>query len=63
MRISRRSNGYIGTRGSAEAYLLGILERSEKLSYYAHSRGWGFVMTWAHRIAGLTLILYMLFHV
>jgi succinate dehydrogenase hydrophobic membrane anchor protein len=50
-------------RNILEAYLIGILERSEKLSYYAHSRGWGFIMTWAHRIAGLTLILYMLFHV
>jgi succinate dehydrogenase cytochrome b556 subunit/succinate dehydrogenase hydrophobic membrane anchor protein len=46
-----------------ESYLLGFLERSEKLSYYAQSRGWGFVMTWAHRIAGLMLVLYMLFHI
>lgn len=46
-----------------EAYLFGILERSERLSYYARSRGWGFIMTWAHRIAGLTLVLYILFHV
>jgi succinate dehydrogenase hydrophobic membrane anchor protein len=46
-----------------EAYVKGLLGRSEKLSYYADSRGWGFIMTWAHRVAGLTLILYMLFHI
>lgn len=50
-------------RTGVEAYLIGILERSERLSYYARSRGWGFIMTWAHRIAGLILVLYMLFHI
>jgi succinate dehydrogenase / fumarate reductase cytochrome b subunit len=50
-------------RSAVEAYLIGILERSERLSYYARSRGWGFIMTWAHRIAGLILVLYMLFHI
>ena len=46
-----------------EGYLVGILERSNRLSNYAQSRGWGFILTWAHRIAGLMLVLYMLFHV
>jgi succinate dehydrogenase hydrophobic membrane anchor protein len=46
-----------------EEYLLGIFERSKRLSYYAQSRGWGFIMTWAQRIAGLILVLYMLFHI
>lgn len=46
-----------------EEYLIGILERSKRLSYYARSRGWAFIMTWAHRIAGLILVLYMLFHI
>ena len=50
-------------RTGVEAYLIGLLERSERLSYYARSRGWGFIMTWAHRIAGLILVLYMLFHI
>ena len=50
-------------RSAVEAYLIGIMERSERLSYYARSRGWGFIMTWAHRIAGLILVLYMLFHI
>jgi succinate dehydrogenase hydrophobic membrane anchor protein len=50
-------------RTGIEAYLIGILERSERLSYYTRSRGWGFIMTWAHRIAGFILVLYMLFHI
>lgn len=50
-------------RTSIETYLTGILERSEKLSYYARSKGWGFLMTWAHRVAGLTMIVYMFFHI
>jgi len=50
-------------RTGLEAYLIGVLEHSERLSYYARSRGWGFIMTWAHRIAGLILVLYMLFHI
>ena len=50
-------------RTRLEAYLVGLLERSERLSYYAASRGWGFIMTWTHRIAGLILVLYMLFHI
>ena len=50
-------------RTGMEGYLLGILERSNRLSYYAQSRGWGYLLTWAHRIAGLVLVLYMLFHI
>lgn len=42
---------------------MGLLGRCEKLSFYARSRGWGFVMTWAHRVAGLMLVLYMFFHI
>ncbi len=46
-----------------EAYLTGILCRCERLSCYVRSRGWGFIMTWAHRVAGITLVLYMFFHI
>lgn len=49
-----------GWRTDLEAYLSGS---SQKLSYYASSRGWGFLMTLAHRVAGLMLVLYMVFHV
>jgi succinate dehydrogenase hydrophobic membrane anchor protein len=50
-------------RTGIEAYLLGLLGRSRKLSYYVTSRGWRFIMTWTHRVAGLLLVLYMFFHV
>ena len=32
------------------------------ISGYARTRGWRFVLAWAHRIAGLILIAYLLFH-
>jgi succinate dehydrogenase hydrophobic membrane anchor protein len=50
-------------RTGVEGYVVGILERSDRLSYYAQSRGWRYLLTWAHRIAGLMLVLYMFFHV
>jgi succinate dehydrogenase / fumarate reductase cytochrome b subunit len=50
-------------RTGFEAHLVGLLGRSEKLSFYGASRGWGFVLTWAHRVTGLSLVLYMFFHV
>lgn len=50
-------------KSGVEAYLIGLMERSKKLSYYTRSRGWGFVLTWAHRVTGLTLVLYMFFHI
>jgi succinate dehydrogenase / fumarate reductase cytochrome b subunit len=50
-------------KAGVEKRLIGIMDRSQMLSYYRRSRGWGFVMTWAHRAAGLILVLYMFFHV
>lgn len=50
-------------RTRIEAHLMGILESSERLCYFARARGWGFIMTWAHRIAGVLLVLYMFFHI
>jgi len=56
MKASAQKTGF-------EAHLTGMMERCATLSYYTRSRGWGFVMTWAHRVAGLTLVLYMFFHI
>ena len=50
-------------KSGVEKSLTGLVERSEKLTYYVRSRGWGFIMTWAHRVAGLMLVLYMFFHI
>jgi succinate dehydrogenase hydrophobic membrane anchor protein len=46
-----------------KAKLVQMMERSQAVSYTTRSRGWGFVMTWAHRVAGLTLVVYMFFHI
>ncbi len=46
-----------------KAQLVQMMERSQTVSYTTRSRGWGFVMTWAHRVAGLTLVVYMFFHI
>jgi len=46
-----------------KAQLVQMMERSQAVSYTTRSRGWGFVMTWAHRVAGLTLVVYMFFHI
>ena len=54
---------HIPAKADIETFFLDLLNRSEKLSYYGSSRGWGFVLTWVHRVAGLMLVLYMFFHI
>lgn len=46
-----------------EASMLGFLGRLPILSFYANTRGWKFILSWSHRIAGLVLVLYLLFHI
>ena len=46
-----------------EGLLLGFLERTPLLMYYPHARGWKFVLSWFHRIAGLLLTAYLLLHI
>jgi len=33
------------------------------ISDYARTRGWSFVLSWIHRITGILLVLYLLFHI
>lgn len=42
---------------------LGFLDRLPILSFYANTKGWKFVLAWVHRIFGLILIFYLLFHI
>jgi succinate dehydrogenase hydrophobic anchor subunit len=42
--------------------IFGILNRIPYVEFYAGTRGWQFVLSWAHRIAGLLLLLYFWFH-
>jgi len=46
----------------AEAYVISVMQRIPLLSYYATARGWSFVISWGHRLAGLTLVAYMFAH-
>lgn len=42
---------------------MGLLDRLPILSFYANTRGWKFVLAWVHRIFGLILVVYLLFHI
>ena len=46
-----------------EKRILPKLERLPVIATYARSRGWPFVLSWIHRISGILLILYVLFHI
>lgn len=46
-----------------ESYIISLVERFPILSYYTTSRGWSFLISWGHRLAGLTLIGYMFVHI
>jgi len=46
-----------------ESYLISLMEKLPILSYYARSRGWSFLISWGHRLAGLTLVGYMFAHI
>jgi len=47
----------------AEASVVSLMGRIPILSYYVHSRGWSFLLSWGHRLAGLTLVGYMFAHI
>jgi succinate dehydrogenase cytochrome b556 subunit len=46
-----------------EALIVPTLERLPVVSYYTKTRGWPFVLAWLHRISGVLLVLYVLFHI
>ena len=46
-----------------ESQLISLMNKIPILSYYANSRGWTFLISWGHRLAGLTLVGYMLAHI
>ena len=46
-----------------ESYIISLVERFPILSYYTTSKGWSFLISWGHRLAGLTLIGYMFAHI
>ena len=42
--------------------IFGILNKIPYIAFYANTRGWAFILSWGHRIAGLLLVLYVWFH-
>jgi succinate dehydrogenase hydrophobic membrane anchor protein len=46
-----------------EASVISAMGRIPILSYYVQSRGWPFLLSWGHRLAGLLLVAYMFAHI
>jgi len=46
-----------------ESYIISLMDKLPILSYYADSRGWSFLISWGHRLAGLTLLGYIFAHI
>lgn len=46
-----------------EQRILNKLETLPLIGFYAKTRGWHFVLAWAHRATGILLVLYVWFHV
>jgi succinate dehydrogenase hydrophobic anchor subunit len=44
-------------------YVLPAIENLPMIGVYAKTRGWPFVIAWAHRVAGVLLALYVLLHI
>lgn len=42
--------------------IFGALNKIPFIAFYAKIRGWAFILSWSHRIAGLILIVYLWFH-
>jgi len=49
--------------GRTEASVISLMSRIPILSYYVNSRGWSYLLSWGHRLAGLTLAGYMFAHI
>lgn len=46
-----------------ERLILPKLEKLPVVSDYAKTRGWSFVLSWIHRLTGIFLVFYVLFHI
>lgn len=45
-----------------EAKIISMLEKLPRISYYAKTRGWHFIIAWCHRITGILLVILVWFH-
>jgi succinate dehydrogenase hydrophobic membrane anchor protein len=44
------------------ANIISLLEKLPKLSFYARTRGWHFIMAWIHRVTGILLVIFVWTH-
>ena len=44
------------------ANMISVLEKFPKLSFYARTRGWHFIMAWLHRVTGILLVIFVWIH-
>ena len=44
------------------ANMISVLERFPRLSFYAKTRGWHFIIAWFHRITGILLVMFVWIH-
>ena len=45
------------------ATMLSALEKFPRLSFYARTRGWHFIIAWLHRLTGILLVIFVWIHV
>ena len=45
-----------------QANMISVLEKFPKISFYARTRGWYFILAWCHRITGILLVIFVWIH-
>jgi succinate dehydrogenase / fumarate reductase cytochrome b subunit len=60
MEKSEMQPGLISTKITDQIF--GILNKIPYIAFYAHTRGWAFILSWGHRITGLLMVVYVWFH-
>jgi succinate dehydrogenase / fumarate reductase cytochrome b subunit len=60
MEKSEMQPGLISTKITDQIF--GILNKIPYVAFYAHTRGWAFILSWGHRITGLLMVVYVWFH-
>jgi succinate dehydrogenase hydrophobic membrane anchor protein len=45
-----------------QANMISMLEKFPKISFYARTRGWHFILAWCHRITGILLVVFVWIH-
>jgi len=43
--------------------MISMLEKFPKISFYARTRGWPFIIAWCHRITGILLVVFVWIHI